>query len=148
MTPSQSYVADNAAARERLRTLVARLSDADLALPVGGGWSVALALAHLAFWDTSRLALLRRWLRAGVEPAQSDSESVNAAVEVLGAAIPPRRAAELALAAAEAIDRELESVEPGMAARIEEIGHESVIRRSIHRNEHIDQIERALEARL
>jgi hypothetical protein len=46
MTPGQSYVADNAAARERLRALVARLSDADLARPVGGGWSVALALAH------------------------------------------------------------------------------------------------------
>ena len=34
---------------ERLRELVAGLTDADLATPVGDGWTVGAALAHVAF---------------------------------------------------------------------------------------------------
>ncbi len=41
----------NAAATERLRALVARLAPPDLGCALGGGWTVAFALCHLAFWD-------------------------------------------------------------------------------------------------
>ncbi len=144
MTPDTNNVADNTAARERLRQLLARLSDADLERPVGDGWSVAGALVHLAFWDTRQLALLRKWQQLGVEPAPSDSDTINVAVQALSTAIPPRAAAELALAAANAVDDEVAQIAPDMAARIDAIGYGYVLRRSIHREDHIDQIERAL----
>jgi uncharacterized damage-inducible protein DinB len=51
--------ARNTEATRRLRELVATLSDADLAAPLGGGWTVAMALGHLAFWDGRQRAALQ-----------------------------------------------------------------------------------------
>jgi hypothetical protein len=45
------FVAENAKERERLRSLVERLTDKELSLPLGNGWTIAVALAHLSFWD-------------------------------------------------------------------------------------------------
>ena len=53
------FVADNAQERERLISLVARLTDEELSLPLGNGWTIAVALAHLAFWDQRSLFLMR-----------------------------------------------------------------------------------------
>lgn len=46
---------------ERLRRLVARLTPEMLAVRLPRGWTVAVALAHLAFWDRQRLCLMRHW---------------------------------------------------------------------------------------
>ena len=51
MTLDRSFVELNHAATERLRALAARLSDEELQHPVGQHWTVAITLAHLAFWD-------------------------------------------------------------------------------------------------
>ena len=54
----------NRASTERLRALVAGLEAAELARPLGGGWTVGFALAHLAFWDQrQRVAIARALLR-------------------------------------------------------------------------------------
>ena len=45
----------------RLRVLVGRLDAATLAARLPNGWTVAVALAHIGFWDRQRLCLLRRW---------------------------------------------------------------------------------------
>jgi hypothetical protein len=45
------FVVENTQERERLRTLVTRITDEELSLPLGEGWTIAVALAHLAFWD-------------------------------------------------------------------------------------------------
>ena len=42
------YVAENAQERQRLRSLVGRLTDEELELHLGNGWTVAVAFAHLA----------------------------------------------------------------------------------------------------
>ena len=83
MEANRTYTEENAAELERLRALVARLTAADLARPLGGGWTVAMALAHLAFWDHRRRAQLQQWARSGTEPVSGDSSSINAAVDVL-----------------------------------------------------------------
>jgi len=57
------FLAENAQERERLRSLVGRLTDEELSLPLGNGWTVAVALAHLAFWDQRSLSLMRKWKR-------------------------------------------------------------------------------------
>ena len=51
MTLDQSFIERNRASTNRMRTLVARLSDQELQHPVGEHWTVAITLAHLAFWD-------------------------------------------------------------------------------------------------
>jgi len=65
MSPRRSYVEENTRERERLRTLVERLSDVELRRPVNDYWTVAAVLGHIAFWDARALVLaekLERWL--------------------------------------------------------------------------------------
>jgi uncharacterized damage-inducible protein DinB len=99
------YSEVNRASRERLRALTARLSDDDLRRTVEHGWTVAQVLAHMALWDRHRFELLKLWQRAGTFPAGGEADVVNDAVAFLAAALPPRAAADLAIEAAEALDR-------------------------------------------
>jgi hypothetical protein len=58
---SPAFAARNRAQTERLRKLVGGLDAARLAVRLPNGWTVAVALAHSAFWDRQRLCLMRRW---------------------------------------------------------------------------------------
>src|SRR5262245_53954236 len=54
--PKESYmdrsvVELNRASRERIRAMGERLSDAELQHPVGQHWTVAIVMAHIAFWE-------------------------------------------------------------------------------------------------
>jgi Mycothiol maleylpyruvate isomerase N-terminal domain len=55
MSVDRTFIAENDAERARLRALVTRLNDADLARPMPTGWTIAAILAHLAFWDQRAL---------------------------------------------------------------------------------------------
>jgi hypothetical protein len=140
---SMSYVEANAKGRERLRTLVSGLSDENLALSVGDGWTVGSLLAHLAFWDYRVLVLIRRWKAEGIGRSPIDIDGVNDATKPLFLAIPGPEAARLALSAADAVDVELEnlpeSLRPGVDALVQE--GKFRLNRALHRNEHLDQIE-------
>ena len=140
----QSYAVENARERQRLQALIASLSDEDLKRPLPNGWSVAITLAHLAFWDRQRLAVLKQWERVGVQPAPADADTINEGVYLLAADLPPRRAAQLAIEAAEAIDQALEHMSADLLTAIEAGGQSRILRRSMHRRAHLDQIEAAL----
>lgn len=105
---------------------------------------MAAALAHLAFWDHRAAVLLRRWRADGVGPSPVDADAVNDALSPLLAAIPPHQAAHLALAAAEAVDREVESFPESWVDQVAASASSFRLRRATHREEHLDQIERAL----
>jgi hypothetical protein len=143
---SKSYVEENTKGRGRLRGLANELTDEELGLPAGDGWTVAALLAHLAFWDYRVLALIRRWEEVGVGPSPIDVDGVNDAAKPLCLAIPPREAVRLAINAAEAVDRALECLPDDLEAGINVLVQEGKFRlnRSIHRDEHLDQIRRAL----
>lgn len=143
----RSYVVENARSRQRLRTLLHRLSDRDLERELLNGWTVAATLAHLAFWDQRVLVLLRRWARIGVGRSPIDIDATNEAILPLCLAIPPRAAGELALAVAEAVDRELEDLTDEMASAIEGLGVSFRLYRSIHRDEHLSEIEALFQER-
>src|ERR671922_1400248 len=115
----RSYAVENTHERQRLRTLIANLNDEDLTRPLPNGWTVAITLAHLAFWDRQRLAVLNQWERAGVQAAPADADTINEGVRLLAAVIPPRRAAQLAIEAAEAIDQALEHMSADLMTAIE-----------------------------
>jgi hypothetical protein len=105
----RDFVAENTKERERLKSLVERLTDEELSLPLGTDWTIAVALAHLAFWDQRSLFLVRKWKKSGiVEPSPIDIDVTNESLLSLWMALPPKAAAGLAVSSAEEIDCELE----------------------------------------
>jgi len=148
MPVDRSYVAENDAERERLRALVRRFSDQDLARPMEAGWTVAGVLAHVAFWDQRIAVLLDEWERQGpswtppLEDAR-DVDWINDAAKALCLALPPRVAAELALSVAETVDRRVAAVSEAIVEANARAGALNW-RRAEHRREHLDEIERML----
>jgi hypothetical protein len=135
-------LAENEASRARLAALLAGLSDDDLARPLDGAWTVAAALAHLAFYDWRIAALLERDPGAGpVRLSPLDAEIINAASLPLYLAVPPRRAAALALQAAEAADRAVAALSPEAAQRFMTPGSSVNLQRAEHRLEHVEELE-------
>jgi uncharacterized damage-inducible protein DinB len=147
MATDRTYIALNDAARSRLRALVARLTDADLARPMPAGWTVASVLAHVAFWDQRILVLLDRWEQSpsAVPPViEADFDWVNDATKPLLLAMPPRRAAELTVAIAEAVDARVAALSDDLLARNAAAGSPLLMTRAEHRGEHLDEIEHVL----
>ena len=139
------YIEENRQERERLSSFVERLTEEQLNTPLGKDWTVAIALAHLAFWDQRSLTLIRKWKLTGVvEPSPIDIDVTNEALLHLWRRLPPRAAAELAVASAEAVDRELENTSDDMIARIEREDEQWRVYRCRHRKMHLDQIKAVL----
>jgi len=141
------FVAENEQERARLRALVGRLNDHTFVLKVGGGWTIAATLAHMAFWDRLALVRIRRWKEGTVSSSALDLGLINDALLPVLLAIPPRTAATLAIEAAEAIDRELQQLSTEMVNDIQASGGRPRLYRSEHRRKHLDQIEAALKNR-
>jgi hypothetical protein len=142
----RSYVADNAAELRRLKSLVERLSDADLARPTPGGWTVAASLAHVAFWDQRVLFWLERWDR-GETPRSldhADADWINDAGKPILLALPPRTAARLAVEIAERVDRRLATLSDERIAANHAAGEPILLVRAHHRKTHLDEIEQIL----
>jgi hypothetical protein len=144
----RAFEADNAAATADLRALLGTLSDADLAIDLGEGWTVAMALAHLAFWDEWHVA---RWLHAAeagqLAPPAADGEVTNRANEALVTtwrALPPRTAAQLSLDAADAVDAYTADLSDASLDAARERAGAFWFERAPHRRDHIAQIRRAL----
>src|SRR2546425_7334959 len=108
MSEDRPYVERSTRERERLRGVVARLTDDDLRRPVTDRWTVADMLGHLAFWDARALSLAEK-LEAGEPfvPADHEPEDVdpiNAAAHALVGALAPHQVAELAVRLADETD--------------------------------------------
>jgi hypothetical protein len=144
---SNSYTQENTAEREHLTALANCLADEELSRPVEAGWTVAGLLAHLAFWDRRAFILLEKWKQEGIGPSPLDVDVVNEAMREHCTAIPPRAAAQMAVACAVAIDREIEQLDADMLAAVETDGRTVHLNRATHRKLHLEQIERALGIR-
>lgn len=138
------FVSENASSRRELAAVAKRLSDSDLNRDAGEGWTVAIAFAHLAFWDSRALVTLRRWKESGIRPAQLDIDLLNEALLPLCRAVAPRAAVDLAIAAARAVDEEIEGLHDHLVSQIEASGETHRLSRFIHRRVHIEQIETLL----
>src|SRR5437773_12302965 len=93
----RSHDVETDAERERLRRLIARMSDADLKRPMRAGWTVAAVLAHIGFWDARAIFWLEKWA-TGIPPSAYEPENsaaVNESATPLCLALRPRVAAVL-----------------------------------------------------
>ncbi|HJM89076.1 MAG TPA: maleylpyruvate isomerase N-terminal domain-containing protein [Dehalococcoidia bacterium] len=144
MTTDDTDLQHNAESTRRLRELVAKLSDEDLRISLGGGWTVAVALAHLGFWDTRQAAALHHYTETGELLGGASDDAVNAALERLAVLADPRPVAQLAVSAATAVDEVAANLAPDARAAILNSDDSYMVGRWGHREEHLDQIERAL----
>lgn len=140
-----SYVQLNRAATERLRRLVNRLSDDQLQTRMGEHWTLAICLAHLAFWERRAMYVLERSREAGRHVSPDIDIFVNDLSLPLWAAIPPRETARIALECADACDKALEAFPGDLLEQIYNERKRTVLR-ALHRNEHMDEMEAALKA--
>jgi hypothetical protein len=142
-----SWVRENAVERDRIQKTAAGLSDEELVRPMDAGWTPAAVLAHLAFWDTRAVILIRKWQKEGVGDSPTDTDVINEATRELCLAIRPRAAAALALEKAKELDGIISALSPEWVDRIVEIGKTVHLKRFPHRKEHLDEIERVLGKR-
>jgi hypothetical protein len=140
----RSFIEQNRASTERIRKLVSKLSDKELQHPVGEHWTVAITLAHLAFWDRRVMFILDKTEQDGKLSAPEIDVVVNDISLPFWAAIPPREAARLAIETAEKVNKRLEEFSPKLLDEIYNYNKPFVIR-SLHRNEHLDDVDRALK---
>jgi hypothetical protein len=106
MTLDRSFFENNRRSTERMRS-IANLSDENLQTRVGPHWTVAIVLAHLAFWDRRVLYVLDMTERDGKLFVPEIDIFVNDLSLPLWAAIPPRDAARIAIETAEETDPRL-----------------------------------------
>ncbi len=147
MVVDRSHDVETDVERERLRSLVTRLSDAELSRPMPDGWTVAAVLAHAAYWDARAIYFLDKWGPSG-EPtvyADEDTDAANEAAKPLCLALPPRIAAQLALRLAEEADGKVRALSDTMLEKIRQKGNPPFsLSRGGHRKEHLDEIEASL----
>ena len=146
--PDRSYIAENDRERRRLEALVDRLDDAALSRPMPAGWTVAAVLAHLAFWDQRIIVFVEALKRGATVPHENeeDVDWINDAAKPQQLALPPRRAATLAVETARATDHAVATLSDELLARNAALAHPIYLLRATHRREHLDDIERVLKS--
>lgn len=144
MTLNRSVIEQNRASTERIRALAARLTDEQMQQHVGEHWTVAIALAHLAFWDRRVMYVLDMTERDGKVFIPEIGIFVNDLSLPLWAAIPPRAAAQIAIETAEELDKRLASFSPALLEEIYVYNKRWVVR-ALHRGEHLDEVDAALK---
>ena len=145
MTLDQTYVEQNRASTERIRALITRLSDEEMQTRVGEHWTVAIALAHLAWWDRRVMYVLDMTEKDGKLFVAEIDIFVNDLSLPLWAVVPPRDAARICIETSETLDKRLEEYSPEMLEEIYNYNKRWVVR-ALHRNEHLDDVDVALES--
>jgi hypothetical protein len=143
VTTTDNSASSNAESTERLRSLVARLSPSNLAHDLGGDWTVAFALAHLAFWDARQIAALRRF--SSGEDFPSEDYATNDTLELISSALNPATIGEAAVNAARQLDATVEALTNEQREALRADGKSYAIDRAPHRDEHLQQIEQGLD---
>jgi len=144
MTLDKSYIEQNRASTERIRALAERLTDEEMQTKVGEHWTVAIAWAHLTWWDRRVMYVLDMTERDGKLFAPEIDIFVNDLSLPLWAVIPPREAARICIETSETLDKRLEEFSPALLEEIYTYNERWVVR-ALHRNEHLDDVDAALK---
>jgi len=138
------YNQRNLTQTQRLKGLRS-LTDEDLLRPVGEHWTVGIALAHIQYWDGRAVSAIEACRRHGLPlTLWTDGEGVVNDVRLpVWRELPPREALEQAIRTAGTLDRIVEDLSPEEAEAVAAQRYR-VLDRSMHRSEHLDEIEAAL----
>ena len=146
----RGYIERNEASRARLQELLDRLTDDDLGRRVGE-WTVAMSLAHLAFWD--RFSHLR-WIETvssgravPVAVGSPLTDLINdTSLDVWARSLDVAGIRAFVLEAAEAFDAHVAALPDHLVEAAQAADLPRTLDRSIHRAGHLDPIEAALPA--
>ena len=145
------WIAKNKEWREKLQKFVREVTDEELEMVIyKEGWTIAVMLGHLAFWDLRRAALAKRWQRRELERSDIGGVSMdttNDALITVFLAMPPRTAAELVVKAAEAVDKAVADLPNDVIPRIQAMNDRGALDRAYHRQMHLDEIEAFLKTK-
>jgi hypothetical protein len=142
----QSFVPANKRSRDRLVALVKDLDEGALQQKVDEEWTVAAALAHVAFWDQMCLA---RWdayrVGSSLEGVPREIiELINAANLPAWRALPGGTAVDLVIHAMDDLDHRIARLPEAAERDAAASGFLYMLDRTRHRNEHAAQIEAIL----
>lgn len=144
MPLNTNYKVLNRASTERVKTY-ARLSDAEMQTRVGEHWTVAIALAHLGFWDRRVMYCLDRTEQEGKLYIPEVEGAVNDLSLPFWAVISAKEALRLAIENCEAVDKRLETYPQNLLEEIYNYNERFVVR-ALHRDTHLDEVDAALKA--
>lgn len=142
MSPQDPDLQRNAQATTLLRDLVSRLDESGMSRSLGGGWTVAFALVHLAFWDVRQDVALQRFARGDAVPAED--VTTNATLEGIAPLFDAGAVGAFAVRAAEQVDATLETLTGDQIEALRRSGVAYAIERWRHREDHVAQIEAIL----
>lgn len=143
MNVDRSFIELNNTSRERMRSLAASLSDGQMFTRVGEHWTVGIVYAHIAWWDRRVMYVLDMTVKNGKLFVPEIDIFVNDLSLPLWAAVPAREAVRIAMENAEVLDKHLEEYPEVLLEEIHNYNKRWVIR-ALHRNEHLDEAETAL----
>jgi len=133
---------------DHLVSLTAELDRDALNIEIRDGWTCAMALLHIAFWDPF---VLQRWLEAArserltPEPMPDHLvDLVNGALTPLLANLSPSAAPDEACIAAAEVDDLIASLPQRAKGAVRREGRLRLLDRSLHRAEHLAEIVEAL----
>ena len=138
---------DNRIQSDRLKSVLDKLNPSQWSQDIGGGWSIGTMLCHLAFWDQITSVRLKLWKEKGrlaVIPDEDNINSINDSMRFVCAAIDYERGKTLIKKSADEIDSLVRSLTPAQLTELESSGRERWFKRSLHRQHHLERIERAL----
>ena len=127
---------------ERLEKLVS--SNPNYEVDLHGGWTAAVAFAHMGFWDRRQAELLRIWEIGDPLPESATGDQLNPVLERYWQQLTPEVTGQMAVYAAREVNEIIESLSDEKVEALLGNGKQFMLARGRHRKEHIDQIEREL----
>jgi hypothetical protein len=129
----------------RMREMRNKLSGKKFSICLGSGWTISITLAHLALWDHRVIFVIESAIKSNKLHAPTYDDQLNDILTPLLATIPATEAASIAISMAERLDSELENCPKPLLEEMNEVNGR-LLRRSIHRNLHLDEIENAIKS--
>jgi hypothetical protein len=148
---ANKYDRENDKSRERLQKLVNSITDEELNYVIyKEGWTIAVMLGHVAFWDERRALNLAEWQQNGIIASginDMDTRIINDTLVPFLLAMAPRKAADLTLDAARKVDKVIAGLPGELVKKIEGLGDVYALDRAKHRKMHLDEIDTLLKAK-
>ncbi len=134
----------NRQATQKIKQVPEGLPETLLNQPMPNGWSIAVTLGHLAFWDQKVLHTINLSAEQGKLKNFSIDEVVNDILAPVLAQIPVKNAVDFMLQTAEALDAQLAACSDDLFTEMDQANRRWVAR-SLHRSEHLADIEAFLK---